>query len=108
LAARSFGVSGRSRSASRRRDIVFRIEMDCAAVGWAVSTGEISASLKKVDGIGLTPASFCLHSAKLGCLAAVRAGQQVGAAAADVVLVFRDVGQVREVGNAHHGNRLFR
>lgn len=38
----------------------------------------------------------------------VRAGQQVRAAAADVVLVLGDVGQVREVRKRpHHGNGLF-
>jgi hypothetical protein len=49
-----------------------------------------------------TPARSLQREATLPSARA--AGQQVGAAAADVVLVFRDVGQVREIGKrAHHG-----
>ena len=56
--ARSFGVSGRSRSASRRAMScsASRMLLRCTSVGWAVSTGEISASLKKLATVSLVDA----------------------------------------------------
>ena len=67
LALRSFGVSGRSRSASRRAMScsASSVLLRCTSVGWAVSTGAIRASRKNACTVSrATPADLSLSSAK--------------------------------------------
>ena len=111
LASASFGVSGRSRSASRRAMScsASRMLLRCTSVGWAVSTGTISASSKKSSTVSRVDAGRLQFGQREADAAGLRrgAGQQVGAAAADVVLVLGDIGQVRKIGKrAHHRDGL--
>ena len=77
--------------------LAFATSTSFAAVTGGSSTAYVAVGPSNLQGAGEVDAA----------LLRVRAGQQMGAAAADVVLVFRDVGQVGEVGErAHHRNGL--
>ena len=81
----------------------------CTSVGWAVSTGTISASAKNAaSAAGPMPAvARAVERVRQAALARRGAGDLVGARAADVVLVLGDVGEVREVAEGpHHDHGL--
>jgi hypothetical protein len=70
----------------------------CTSVGWAVSTGHQGVGEEIGDGCRRYPGgSQRIEGVDQAAFARRRTGQVVGAAAADVVFVFRDVGQLQEV-----------
>jgi hypothetical protein len=85
-----------------------RMLLRCTSVGWAVSTGVTWAVSKKAASSALPmPASKARQGVGQAAFLGRRAGDLVGAGAADVVLVFGDVRQVREVAEgAHHVDGL--
>ena len=81
----------------------------CTSVGWAVSTGtDQRACSKKAMTDSVQPAvARMLQCVRHAALARGAAGDQVGARAADVVQIFGNVGEMREVAEgAHHDHRL--
>jgi hypothetical protein len=97
------------RSRSSSRPAIFVLALQDAL---ALHLGRVRGQHRRNEGVSKKSRSLRLDAGSLdasahgpGCLRAARAGQIVGAAAADVVLVLGDVGQMQEIAEgAHHRN----
>src|SRR6516225_9064078 len=104
FAAVSSGVSQRrSRSASSCATSISRsiVLLRLTSVGWAVSTGQTTARVKKFCSLEREmSASRARASAWAMVPSRCRSGQRVGSCPADVMLVFGDVGELRKVAES--------
>src|SRR6516165_9703181 len=104
FAAVSSGVSQRrSRSASSCASSISRsiVLLRLTSVGWAVSTGQTTARVKKFCSLEREmSASRARASAWAMVPSRCRSGQRVGSCPADVMLVFGDVGELRKVAES--------